>query len=114
MEVQKVGFCWCEGADLACTNGPSRVEFLWNTREWSGQQKSTATSGSHPTPAVGRCCASYPGATREQPTPPHIQPSKPLEMSTLTSYTHTHLALDRLRAAPLCPRPYLGEALHES
>ena len=68
----------------------------------------------HPTPAIGCCCASYPAATHEQPSPPHTLPSKALAMPMLTSHTHPHPALDRLRAVPLSPPPYLGEALQGS
>ena len=69
---------------------------------------------SHPTPAVGRWCASYPAATREQPTPPRTLPSKPLAMRMVTSHTHPRPAMDRLQAVPLRPPPYLGVALRDS
>ena len=71
----------------------------------------SATCRSHPTPAIGRCCASCPAATREQPTPPHTLPSKPLTMLMVTSHTHPRPALDRMQAVALCPPPYLGVAL---
>ena len=73
-----------------------------------------ATSRSQPTPAIGCCCASYPAATREQPSPPHTLPSEALAMPMLTYHTHPHPALDRLRAVPHCPPPYLGILLQDS